>query len=60
MQLIHFKISLLNCLLAKLHLIDPDALVGHNITGFELDLLISRMKVGSFYFYCRQVKINEK
>jgi len=36
--------ALLNCLLAKLQVIDPDFLMGHNIEGFELDLLLTRMK----------------
>jgi len=38
------EMALLNCLLAMLHNIDADVLLGHNIEGFELDLLITRMK----------------
>jgi DNA polymerase alpha subunit A len=36
--------ALLNCLVALLHTLDPDVLLGHNIEGFELDLLLARMK----------------
>jgi len=32
----------------QLHNIDPDFLLGHNIEGFELDLLITRMKVSIY------------
>lgn len=36
--------SLLNFLLAKIHSIDPDVIVGHNFVGFDLDVLLHRMQ----------------
>jgi DNA polymerase alpha subunit A len=35
--------ALLNYILAKLHQEDPDVILGHNIAGFDLDLLLTRM-----------------
>ncbi|KAJ3221314.1 DNA-directed DNA polymerase alpha catalytic subunit pol1 [Clydaea vesicula] len=35
---------LLNYFIATLHRMDPDVLVGHNIIGFTLDVLLHRMK----------------
>lgn len=34
--------ELLSCFLAKFHQIDPDIIVGHDIFGFDYDLLLSR------------------
>ncbi|KAI7870185.1 DNA polymerase family B-domain-containing protein [Spinellus fusiger] len=36
--------SLLNFLIAKIHTNDPDVIVGHNFLGFDLDILLHRMK----------------
>jgi len=36
--------ALLNVLTAKLHLADPDVIVGHNIRGFDMDVLTHRME----------------
>ncbi|KAI5077505.1 hypothetical protein GOP47_0007329 [Adiantum capillus-veneris] len=36
--------ALLNHLLIKLHQLDPDVLVGHNISGFDLDVLLHRLQ----------------
>ncbi|CAG8622841.1 65_t:CDS:10, partial [Paraglomus brasilianum] len=36
--------SLLNYLIAIIHRVDPDVLVGHNFVGFDLDVLLHRMK----------------
>ncbi len=36
--------GLLNYLLAIIHRADPDVLVGHNFVGFDLDVLLHRMK----------------
>ncbi|EFJ15342.1 hypothetical protein SELMODRAFT_234261 [Selaginella moellendorffii] len=36
--------ALLNCLMIKLHQLDPDVLVGHNISGFDLDVLLHRLQ----------------
>lgn len=34
--------ALLNCLMTELHKLDSDVLVGHNISGFDLDVLLHR------------------
>ncbi|KAI4314977.1 hypothetical protein L6164_027831 [Bauhinia variegata] len=34
--------ALLHCLLVELHKLDSDILVGHNISGFDLDVLLHR------------------
>lgn len=36
--------ALLGFFLGRLHLLDPDVLVGHNFSGFDLDVLLHRMK----------------
>ncbi|XP_063063465.1 DNA polymerase alpha catalytic subunit [Engraulis encrasicolus] len=36
--------ALLGFLLAKMHKIDPDVLVGHDILGFDLEVLLQRMQ----------------
>ena len=36
--------ALLNYILSKIHSIDPDVIVGHNILGFDLDVLLHRMQ----------------
>lgn len=36
--------ALLNLLIAKMHMFDPDVVVGHNFAGFDLDILLHRMK----------------
>ncbi|KAJ8662546.1 hypothetical protein O0I10_001507 [Lichtheimia ornata] len=36
--------ALLNCLIAKIHITDPDVVVGHNFAGFDLDVMLHRMK----------------
>ncbi|KAI9303501.1 DNA polymerase family B-domain-containing protein [Cunninghamella echinulata] len=43
-QLERTEASLLNYLLARIHMCDPDVIVGHNFTGFDLDVLLHRMK----------------
>lgn len=35
--------SLLGFFLAKIGQIDPDIIVGHDITGFDIDVLLHRM-----------------
>lgn len=42
--------ALLNRLMIELHKLDSDVLVGHNISGFDLDVLLHRCQVGVFYF----------
>jgi DNA polymerase alpha subunit A len=37
----------LNLLMVKLHQLDADVLVGHNISGFDLDILLHRLQVPS-------------
>ncbi len=36
--------ALLNFLMANLHRVDPDIIVGHNFIDFDLDVLLHRMK----------------
>lgn len=36
--------ALLNLLMIKLHQLDADVLVGHNISGFDLDILLHRLQ----------------
>lgn len=36
--------TLLNLLLANIFRTDPDVIVGHNFVGFDLDVLLHRMK----------------
>lgn len=38
--------ALLNRLMTELHKFDSDVLVGHNISGFDLDVLLHRAQVG--------------
>lgn len=38
--------ALLNRLMLELHKLDSDVLVGHNISGFDLDVLLHRSQVG--------------
>lgn len=37
--------ALLNRLMIELHKMDSDVLVGHNISGFDLDVLLHRVQV---------------
>lgn len=37
--------ALLNRLMIELHKLDSDVLVGHNISGFDLDVLLHRVQV---------------
>ena len=36
--------ALLNLLMSRLHRLDPDVILGHNIRGFDLDVLMRRME----------------
>lgn len=38
--------ALLNRFMIELHKLDSDILVGHNISGFDLDVLLHRAQVG--------------
>lgn len=38
--------ALLNRLMIELYKLDSDVLVGHNISGFDLDVLLHRAQVG--------------
>lgn len=35
----------------ELYKLDSDVLVGHNISGFDLDVLLHRAEVGIFYIF---------
>lgn len=39
--------ALLNRLMIELYKLDSDVLVGHNISGFDLDVLLHRAQVGT-------------
>ena len=42
--------ALLTGLLARLRALDPDALVGHNLTAFDLDVLLHRLQAHKVRF----------
>lgn len=44
--------ALLNRLMLQLHKMDSDVLVGHNISGFDLDVLLHRSQVGIWLLLC--------
>lgn len=41
----HSERALLNRLMIELHKLDSDVLVGHEISGFDLDVLLHRVQV---------------
>lgn len=41
--------ALLNRLMIELYKLDSDVMVGHNISGFDLDVLLHRAQVGTFF-----------
>ncbi|KAB0345233.1 hypothetical protein FD754_022159 [Muntiacus muntjak] len=45
--------TLLGFVLAKVHKIDPDIIVGHNIYGFELEVLLQRINVCKVPFWSK-------
>jgi len=45
--------GLIGCLLAKIQKTDPDLLVGHDIYGFDLDLLLHRINVNKVPHWSR-------
>ncbi|KAI8365231.1 DNA polymerase family B-domain-containing protein [Radiomyces spectabilis] len=45
LQVERTETSLLNWLIAKIHAYDPDVILGHNLQGFDLGILLQRMKV---------------
>ncbi|XP_053344293.1 DNA polymerase alpha catalytic subunit isoform X2 [Clarias gariepinus] len=45
--------TLLGFFLAKLHKIDPDVLVGHDILGFDLEVLLQRINVCKVPFWSK-------
>lgn len=46
--------ALLHRLMTELHKLDSDVLVGHNISGFDLDVLLRRSQVGVLASYLKQ------
>lgn len=40
----HTERALLCLLMQRLEELDPDAIVGHNVSGFDLDVLLTRLK----------------
>jgi len=54
--------ALVSCLLSRLQQDDPDVLVGHNILGFELDVLLGRalhLKLGNAWSKVGRLKRNK-
>lgn len=47
------ELGLLNFLLAKLHQLDPDVIVGHNIGGFNLEVLLRRLQANKIGHWSR-------
>ncbi|ORX91154.1 hypothetical protein K493DRAFT_409457 [Basidiobolus meristosporus CBS 931.73] len=45
--------ALLNYLIAIIHKADPDVIVGHNFVGFDLDVLLHRMKANKVDHWSR-------
>ncbi|KAJ3125693.1 DNA-directed DNA polymerase alpha catalytic subunit pol1 [Nowakowskiella sp. JEL0407] len=54
------EFALLNSFIAKLHLFDPDVIVGHNFVGFGLDVLLRRMKDLNINFWSRIGRLQRK
>lgn len=58
--------ALLNRLFIELHKLDSDVLVGHNISGFDLDVLLHRAQVGTllpvfmYLLYLSMIRKQEK
>ena len=52
--------SLLNFLIARIHLCDPDVIVGHNFAGFDLDVLLHRMKALNIQHWHRLGRLKRK
>lgn len=50
--------ALLSCLMGLLHNLDADFLCGHNIEGFELDLLLSRLKAHNIKQWSKLGRLN--
>jgi DNA polymerase alpha subunit A len=49
--------ALLGFLLAKIGKLDPDVIIGHDIAGFDLDVLLHRMvvnKIPHWYVWSMQ------
>ncbi|KAI9281846.1 DNA polymerase family B-domain-containing protein [Sporodiniella umbellata] len=52
--------SLLNFLIARIHLCDPDVIIGHNFAGFDLDVLLHRMKTLNVQHWHRLGRLKRK
>eukprot|EP00808_Paulinella_micropora_P011422 g78076.t1 len=52
--------ALLNWLMAQIHRRDPDVLLGHNIVGIDLEVLLSRMQALKVGFWSRLGRLNRK
>ena len=54
------ELGLLNFLLAKLNQLDPDVIVGHNIGGFNLDVLLRRFQANKIGHWSRIGRMQRK
>lgn len=52
--------ALLNRLMIELYKLDSDVLVGHNISGFDLDVLLHRAEVGIFQIFQSHILVNSR
>ncbi|KAI8375408.1 DNA polymerase family B-domain-containing protein [Choanephora cucurbitarum] len=52
--------SLLNYLIARIQMCDPDVIVGHNFAGFDLDVLLHRMKALNIQHWHRLGRLKRK
>eukprot|EP00041_Stephanoeca_diplocostata_P033068 m.1082251 g.1082251 ORF g.1082251 m.1082251 type:complete len:1545 (-) comp24263_c0_seq2:139-4773(-) len=53
MEICHSERQLLNFVMTKIARIDPDIIAGHNILGFDLDVLLHRIKDNSIPHWSR-------
>lgn len=53
MQIFTSERSMLGLLLAKVQTIDPDVIVGHDIQGFDFDVLLQRLKINKVPYWSK-------
>eukprot|EP00457_Paulinella_chromatophora_P000299 gb/GEZN01000299.1/.p1 GENE.gb/GEZN01000299.1/~~gb/GEZN01000299.1/.p1 ORF type:complete len:1575 (-),score=266.88 gb/GEZN01000299.1/:312-5036(-) len=52
--------ALLNWLMAQVHRRDPDVILGHNIVGIDIEVLLARMHALKIGFWSRLGRLNRK
>lgn len=53
MEVCHSERQMLGFVMAKIARIDPDVIVGHNVLGFDLDVLLHRIKANNIPHWSR-------